>query len=89
MNPKLLATDTALVLHLGGQLAYIPSKISHCPKMRDPDYVRLDLPLISRLRWKERPNNWPEKTDIVWKKFVVPQDVSRPPTRDMAIITLY
>ncbi|KAJ4860677.1 hypothetical protein T069G_05665 [Trichoderma breve] len=48
--------------------------------MRDPDYVRLDPPLIPGLRRKERPNNWPEKTDIVWKKFVAPQDVLDKPS---------
>ncbi|KAL6833660.1 hypothetical protein J3E69DRAFT_362706 [Trichoderma sp. SZMC 28015] len=48
--------------------------------MRDPDYVRLDPPLIPGLRGKQRPDNWPEKTDIVWKKFVVPQDVLDKPS---------
>ncbi|KAL7911378.1 hypothetical protein GGI35DRAFT_478732 [Trichoderma velutinum] len=48
--------------------------------MRDPDYVKLDPPSIPGLRSKERPNNWPEKTDIVWKKFVVPQSVLSKPS---------
>lgn len=77
MDPKLLAIASALVLYLICRLAYTPTrKISHRPMMRDPDYVRLDPPLIPGLRGKQRPDNWPEKTDIVWKKFVVPQDVS-------------
>ncbi|KAL6691728.1 hypothetical protein J3F84DRAFT_161207 [Trichoderma pleuroticola] len=43
--------------------------------MRDPDYIILETPSMLGLRWRERPDNWPEKTDIVWEKFVVPQDV--------------
>ncbi|KAL7953284.1 hypothetical protein V8C34DRAFT_318295 [Trichoderma compactum] len=48
--------------------------------MRDPEYVRLDLPLIPGLRRMERPDNWPEKTDIVWKKLAVPRDVLDKPS---------